>query len=329
MDYYQKYLKYKAKYVNLKNQHGSGTELEKLKTDMSVKYIIKRGNSSLDNYRPEDPRSSIGTIMSVFQLLKDLYSDKKLQEEISLLSDGEKTALFENKNLKRIDSYVKKLLKLNILNKDNININLNPGLQNLLNILSDKVVKKICSHEEYMTVENPSQLCSNPELVIGSCINPSFFGNIHTINDNNEKIVEFFDLLIKANVEKKLVNIILGSRVPAGISNINVTFDPIQIHGNTLDYHIKSLKEGSISNIYHVQNSFPLNTDGTNKNVLDKILEMTTKFKVWIFNKMCGTCHRSLYYLVQNATRNFEYTVNPEQGLGSQDTEKIIECFKS
>jgi hypothetical protein len=88
------------------------------------------------------------------------------------------------------------------------------------------------------------------------------------------------------------------------------------------------LKEDIVSDIYHVKVGFPLNTDGTNKLVLDKILEITKVSKIHLYNQMCGTCHRSLYYLVQNATENFTYTVNPEQGLGPQDTEDIKRCFK-
>ena len=35
---------------------------------------------------------------------------------------------------------------------------------------------------------------------------------------------------------------------------------------------------------------------------------------------MCGSCHRPLYYLVDNGV---EYIVEPEQGLSHADTEEI------
>jgi hypothetical protein len=73
-------------------------------------------------------------------------------------------------------------------------------------------LKKNCSVEEFMTIENPNEICNNPTLVKGSCAEPEFFKNIHTINLNNEKILEFLDLIIKSNITNKDINITLGSR---------------------------------------------------------------------------------------------------------------------
>lgn len=47
-----------------------------------------------------------------------------------------------------------------------------------------------------------------------------------------------------------------------------------------------------------------------------------------MINKMCGTCHRSLYYLVKNASKNFTYEVSPEQTTNTSDTDDIKKCFK-
>jgi hypothetical protein len=182
-----------------------------------------------------------------------------------------------------------------------------------------------------MTLDNPNQVCNNPTLVLGSCSEPGFFQNIHVINDNNDKIVEFFDLLAAANRDKKGLEIVLGSRrVNSDKSKICVTFNEGDL-GRSLDFYIKQLQEEPrLSTEYHLTNRFPLNTDGTNKEVLDKILEMTKCFNVRIINKMCGSCHRSLYYLVQNAKGNFTYSVSPEQGLSVvTDTEQILTCFKA
>lgn len=72
---------------------------------------------------------------------------------------------------------------------------------------------------------------------------------------------------------------------------------------------------------------FPLNCTGNSKKILDSLAYMNNNnnIKPRITNRMCGTCHRSLYYLVQCG---IEYFVNPEQGLGNQDNFAIKKCFK-
>jgi hypothetical protein len=81
---------------------------------------------------------------------------------------------------------------------------------------------------------------------------------------------------------------------------------------------------------YYIKVFFPLNIESSNKYVLDKIFQMTNKFKFIIINKICGSCFRSLYYLVQNSTKDrLTYQVNPGQGLSTvDDTYDIKSCWE-
>lgn len=328
MDYHRKYLKYKEKYFNLKNQHGSGTELVNIETNRIIRGLFGRTVDLIFNSsRGMDPKVPRSEILSKFNHLKKLYNDDVLLEELKILNYEELTVLLKNENINLIKNFLHDCVDKNIVNDTNIHDVIGTGLLKLVN--SDLILKKVCSSKELMTVPDPA-ICNNPTLVTGSCAVPSFFQSIHNINYNNEKIIEFFDLLSKNNTRHKNIVITLGSRMTIdGSSHINITFNEGREEGKELDYYIRKLRDGELQNIYHINNYFPLNTDGSNKDVLDKILAMTAHSKISIINKICGSCFRSFYYLVQNATTNFDYSVNPEQGLGIQDSAEIQNCFKA
>ena len=316
MNYYEKYLKYKQKYNNLKKQYGSGTELQKIKTPLFRAHVISMSQSSIGDITI----ANFKILRGRFTLLNEMFNNAELEKELNELSEEQSAELQKNENINKL-----KEIYIQIGEKFELPI-INSGLKKLLNIV-DVVEKKTCSVKEFMTLEEPSKICNNKTLVIGSCGDPAFFPNIHTINKDNDKIVEFFDLLTKANVDNKKVNIILGER-SVEKDNINVTFD-FDTSGKEIDLYIKELKCGISKSIYHLNCLFPLNADESNRLVLDKVLEMTKKFEVEIINKMCGTCHRSLYYLVQNGNDNLSYSVNPKQKINPlTDTEEIIKCFK-
>ena len=316
MNYYLKYLKYKHKYDNLKLQYGSGKELDKFEKNQTVINII----DTLYRLSARHDRPSRMSMIQQFKNLQTLFDADKLKTELESLNDEEQKAFLTSKRMLLFRNFCE-----NITMEETALVK--PGFLELFNFFG-VAIKKSCSVEEYMTLDNPVDMCNNPTLVYGSCGSPNFLSGIHGLNENNDKIVEFLELLMKTNITKKKVNIVLGSRKIPESTNIYVTFDE-GTSGKNIDLFIKELKCGVLNSSYHLKSYFPLNTDGTNKLVLDKIHEMTKNFKVSIINKMCGTCHRSLYYLVQNGNANLSYTVNPEQGLDSiTDTEDIKKCFK-
>ncbi len=328
MNYQQKYLKYKEKYLNLKKQLGAGTELDKIKSNTQIPNLVKTSKAALDS-----PRASVS--INTFNInIKRMYDNDKLLEELKTLTDEEKIELQTNSNIKALYKFISVALERNLINDTN-KAPLS-GLLELVKLVGDEIIiKRLCTDEDFMTLDNPNKECNNPTLVIGSCAEPSFFDNIHTINSDNEKIAEFLELIKINNTANEQVNIILGSRnIPVPVSGINITFDPFSSGGTKIDVYIKELKElkelegNMVNKIFHLSNGFPLNTDESNKLVLDKILEMTKEFDIRLENKMCGSCHRSLYFLVNNAKDNFSYVVNPEQKLDLTDTEDIRKCFK-
>ena len=316
MNYYKKYLKYKQKYDNLKKQYGSGKELDKFEKNPTVVNMIHKLHRLIGLHDYNSTRDMVQT----FAQLQNMFDDDKLKTELNSLSEKELKAFFVSKNLILLGDVCNNITRVKTVVK--------PGFIEIFNYLGI-IIKKSCSVEEFMeTFYNPEERCNNPALVNGSCGHPSFWKNIHELNEHNEKIVEFLDLLMKRNISKKSVDIVLGSRNVPNSTNICVTFDE-GISGKNIDLFIKKLKCGVLNSVYHLLNTFPLNTDGSNKLVLDKIHEMTKNFKVSIINKMCGTCHRSLYYLVQTGNENLSYIVNPEQTLDPvTDTPDIIKCFK-
>ena len=322
MDYQKKYLKYKEKYLNLKKQVGAGTELDKIKNSKYIEVWVKAAIDALDSTRP----SSSIQILNV--QMKRIYDSDMLLKELKVLNNEEKIELKENKNLKALYNFIAKAIDKNVID-ESTKKDLATGLLELVQLVDNYgiIIKKPCTVEEYMTLDNPEQICNNPTLVNGSCGDPAFFNNIHTINKDNEKIVEFLDLIKINNTDKNRVNITLGSRNIRPSSEIHITFNEFA-SGEEIDKYIKELKEEKISKTYHLSATFPLNTDGSNKLVLDKVLEMTRDFEIFLSNKMCGSCFRSLYYLVQNANENFTYSVNPEQGLAPADTPDIQKCFR-
>lgn len=50
-----------------------------------------------------------------------------------------------------------------------------------------------------------------------------------------------------------------------------------------------------------IKNLFPIDQFGSNKNVLDKIVDISTRYDIIIINKMNSTCYRSFYYLVHKS----------------------------
>ena len=320
MNYYEKYLKYKQKYNNLKKQYGSGRELQKIKSPLFKACADKIFGS----YKMEINKFNYMTLIGNFKMLEKIFNNAELEKELNELSHEELVELQKNEEIDKIERTYRKIGEETIFELPIIN----SALKKLVGI--EKIVaKKKCSENEFMTLDDPELICNNKTLVIGSCGYPAFFPNIHAINLNNDKIVEFLDLLMKTNTTEKKVNIILGSRNISEKKDICVTFDEDAQKGKNIDLFIKELKCGVLKTNYHLLSKFPLNTDGSNKLVLDKILEMTEKFDVEITNKMCGTCHRSLYYLVQKGNDNFTYSVDPEQKINPDlDTEDILKCFK-
>jgi hemerythrin superfamily protein len=336
MSYQQKYLKYKEKYIQLKKQIGGKSELEKIK-ELPAGIMTGLFRNAI----------FIGPIETPFKVIKLHYNDNLLYEELITKIDNNehsiaKEELIKNPFINKFVNFMNEIKESQKLDLEEINKLMGKGLILLCKQVGINFANFIrhCSLDDFMSLDDVS-MCSNGALVRGSCSFPAFIKSINNINVNNEKIIEFLDLVkSKLTSPDDKLEIVVGSIIPNGMGKINILFAPDTllpdgvkaepINYRNIEEHIADIKHNPEKSIYTIRGTFPLNTSGTNKDVLDKILEITKTNNVDFVNKMCGSCFRSMYYLVKNATANFSYEVSPDQKLDPVgDTTDIRQCFKN
>lgn len=318
MNWEQKYLKYKNKYLALKNQIGKGTELDGLKTNSRITHLL----NMLIRLEPDsfNLRSYAGFISNI----KRSYDDEKLYNELKELDD--KTIIPVEDNF---DLLSKAFNKLNLINYNIDLLQLGPGMKLLLDKLGISI-KRSCSVEQFMTIKNPNLNCNNPTLVEGSCGEPSFFSQLENINPENDKIMELLELIETKLEAGKTIGIVVGAMYSDEFysqGDLTLFISPIAT-SSPIDLIIEQLKSSELKSNYKINGYFPTNQMGDNQRVLDKIISLTDKYNIKFVNKMCGSCFRSMWYLVKKATKNFTYEVSPSQGLNPiTDSEAIQRCF--
>jgi hypothetical protein len=219
-----------------------------------------------------------------------------------------------------------------------------------------------CSIPEMMTMSKDDlEKCRQIDLnhVIGSCKEPGFIDNNIDIDvDTKNKWLEMLSIINRnigtLNPSKKITIIIGAYFDKSYFTNLPEPSTYIDSESFTLFVNPKSLRDPGASaeqrgtarelsyndfltcklelersaslvnkQIYW-KTYFPLSHNFENSLlVLNKLLEIKDRLR--IVNRMCGSCHRSLYYLVNNGV---EYIVEPEQGLSHADTEEITRCFR-
>lgn len=129
------------------------------------------------------------------------------------------------------------------------------------------------------------------------------------------------------------LTIILGSCKSESGKNDNYTLNISPIGGHINKLNDSNLEDNIIKsielNILNLYGYFPLSTGINSNKVLDKIIELSkNKFKIKIINRICGSCFRSLRYLIAKSD-NIKYIVDPEQGLDKiMDSDEIRKCFR-
>jgi hypothetical protein len=323
--YYNKYLKYKKKYLELKKQIGGGEELNKFDKNEKIKIILENTNRMLTNATSSVISSFLFNISKLINdelLLKELSDIKHL--EIEYVGNIFKfKEILQSMNSRKLEYFIEKSAE----KKDQ-----NPGFFKLVELLSSDFVTKSCTVEEFMTLDDVT-VCNNPSLVRGSCGEPSFFDELNKINSDNENILQLLEF-IDTKIEKgKSIYIVVGALLVFEQTGDYNFFITPSIKFKDFNEVLKEIGSDGFKNDkspYIIKGSFPLNIKDSNKTVLDKIIKMSEEYKITFVNKICGSCFRSMYYLVKYAnSENFSYVVKPEQGLGRQDTESIQKCFKN
>jgi hypothetical protein len=300
-----KYLKYKSKYLALKNQVGNG------KYTGQINAIINRPVASVIFSIMMNDDFNIDEYKSLLDPVKEKVKDKSLYDKSG-------TTVFE-------------YLKRNLDSK-------NPNQLKILQYFDIPIVKE-CSIDELMTLDNSHEVCTNFTRVKGSCSHPAFKDENNDISDDQKtKWLELLSLIkSKMDLSKspKYLDLVIGASTLLDTDFSDKTnayiliINPFSVF-NEYDT-VKSTIEGlsDLKNKKHtIKLYFPLSHNFAKSiEVLDKILQINTSdIKVRITNRMCGTCFRSMYYLVKNGV---EYKVYPEQGLSDTlDTDEIKKCFK-
>ena len=336
-----KYLKYKHKYLELKNQIGGSQsfinkfDTQKFKSEYKNICDTYEPNSLVDI---KNQHNIIGFFRRYFNtgLLAEL---KKLQmEELERITEKLNTYghLPSTLYLLRDSNLIWKVSTLLGSQKKDIYDVIN--LLFKININDFETIT--CSVDQFMNNDFDAKTkCHNRPLVRGSCGDPDFFNNLNNENSGNEQIIELLNI-IKTKLEKgKSIAIILGATTIFDSScDINLYFNICTTQRCT-EYKLfreilKDINENPLKDVYKIASYFPLNTESSNRNVLDIILELTNDYKITLINQMCGSCFRSFYYLKKHAKKNFIYILKPEQGIiknendiMSQDTPAIMNCF--
>lgn len=202
-----------------------------------------------------------------------------------------------------------------------------------------------CSVGQWMNLtEEELKLCNNSTLVYGSCGDPSF---MHTIEGNGTpELGNLFQKLLDTTTDNQKLAIVVGAILPTEF-NVNgyttvVYIDPSYLPQDNSNFriydnntNIKSSNSIELDNvtmgegkIYYIGAYFPLNIQGEiNINIINKIMELQNKIHIGFYNKMCGTCFRSFWYII-NYGKNITYYLSPAQGTDVTDHGGIVDCFK-
>jgi hypothetical protein len=315
MDYNSKYLKYKLKYLNLKKLLGGGKLTNLIKG--IVQMFKKPGSIPINILQQlfEKDSEELKTNFNDYQeLLAEITSDNNFKrKKITLKTLGMET------------TFEKYLEDINIEGKIS---------DEILDFFKIKKIR-ICSVEELMTLENVVEDCKNLTAVTGSCGDPSFLKTNTDISEEyKDKWIELLTSIESKLNELKYIDFVIGaternySDFKSEKNNLTLCISPIATN-EKFDVVITEIKstDSLLDKNYRIYFLFPLSHNFPNsKIVLDKILDLNKKVRIRITNRMCGSCFRSLYYLVKNG---IEYSVSPEQGLDDNtDTPAIRRCFK-
>ena len=325
MDYQKKYLKYKNKYLELKKQLGSGPQLDKISSDKNIGMLL----NVIVFQITQSQRNVKNNIETLFQKINSFYLDNILNQELDELVEikFERITTPYNSNW---DNLNKLYYIFNKINEKKMElVILQPGLIKLVNKIGINYVPfRECTVHEFMTLDGVENFCSNRELVRGSCAEPSFLDELYGVYSlYNGDIIELLNLIQNRLPQGQTITIVVGARENSEFEYVS---GDIQLffgdRGQKFDEIIEEIRNKPLRTQYKINAYFPTNIKGSNIDVLNRILELTQNYRINFINKMCGSCFRSMYYLVQNARQNFTYQVEPVQRLN--DSTEILKCFK-
>ena len=331
MTYYDKYLKYRKKYLDAKNVQKGGDNF-KLK-------IAEMSKSDFARITPTN-------INALAQNFKYVLNDLNNRGEIDL-NNPEHVKIMEDLGYKLAN--LKEDLKNDFLRIiSTIPMNPKTGIDGdaLIRALEQyeppSKPKRACTVDEFMGLSHTEveEKCENLTKVAGSCGFPSFMFSIKEADigpGERDLLLQLFrvisDKIKKSDVKpsKILIDVGVTSEPNPGIGNRYLVlrfsmqrgYEDIEVVIN------KILKSSDLEGkTFLVKNFFPLDHTKLNKGIVIEYIKNMMKdvpIPIRIHNKLCGTCFRSFYYLVKHGA---EYKMDAAQGrLLPMDREEILNCF--
>jgi hypothetical protein len=349
--YEQKYLKYKQKYLALKEQYPfvQGDSFKQKYVVLKEQYPFVQGDSFKQKYVAlKEQMIGGGKYFHQIKILKALLDkNQKIPDDLLKIFNYSDFNLTEYKS--ELDIIRDKIFG-KIVQKGLVQIDFEEYIKNYITKEEIRDYFGIseyreCNIEELMTLPDYDTKCKNVTKVSGSCDDPSFLHNNNEISDiqkiKYENIIDIITAKFKNESEPKYLDFVLGAvetkedntfnsnfndRQNSFTLNINISLIPRFLNYDTFINELNKLSSLKNQKLY-LNEPFPLSHNFPNsKHILDRIIYLhNSGLKVRITNRMCGTCHRSLYYLVKHG---IEYIVAPEQGVKITDTEEIQKCFK-
>ncbi|AYV82718.1 MAG: hypothetical protein Hyperionvirus2_86 [Hyperionvirus sp.] len=201
------------------------------------------------------------------------------------------------------------------------------------------IFTKRCSVEELMNLTHTEleKICVNHTDVFGSCGWPSYMESIKEgdISEGTKNsLIGLFTAVknklaaVKIKPEKMILDIGAWHESAFGGDNLNLRFMPDMAGSKPIEAVIEEInKADNLNQTYDIKIHFPLdNTKSREGEVINFIRDMMKEIRVFIINRICGTCFRSFYYLVKHGA---EYKMGAAQGRSPVDTDEILSCFKN
>lgn len=313
--YFKQYIKYKNKYINLKNQIG-GLGFEKIAKNVTdfLGGRMKNSNGEPINW----------TSKKINRMLNMQLANNGTLSGFEYFINSEEAGELKKKLIKA--------LELNNIPLDEFQIKFT---------LDDKIM---CSVEEFRLAPNPFKLCLNARdpKFLGECSVPSI-EDAHKTNaflseSVSSKLIELLDLIkekFQSNYKQVTLGIHVGGTSFCGLSqitkskyNFNIYFDPWhslyspELIGEITKQieFIRSIDLDSSEPVTHeirIRAGFPLHTNSEpDNNFIKSIIAISEHIYVNFINAMCLSEFQTFYKLKNFSNPdNFSFVSCPAQNL--------------
>jgi hypothetical protein len=354
MNYKNKYVKYKKKYVNLKTQIGGidkPAQHKLFNTFFSItvpKILLPYRTRESERNTKQQILKAIKTAYNSLLFKATLEEDKKIPN-LTIEKNKKHLAKYYQEIFDRRIDFENELTKYKItredLNKEKIDLNI------------ESYSKKKCSEREFRLSKNPIEYCDNEAYrqFLGECSEPGIISSYKTkeflSEEVSNKLIELLSVIQTKfidNYNKVTLGIHVGgssfcylSELSQSQYNFNIYFDPnttsmitntnnlILVYSmnflDQIEMLICKIQSIDLNNTVNQTESlalkigFPLHINNKfDKAFIVKIIEISQQIYINFINAMCSSIFQTFYLLKNSAhITNFSYIECPEQNRGT------------